>query len=242
MNMEPAATAPQKSIWGIIGDVFFSPVQAFEAFKQKPTIWVPLILTIVMAAAAGFFTAEQATLDQWEMMKTSTLPAPILDQMRQDAQNPNPVTAAVGPAIVVPIFGMLSALLAWFIGGFLLGGKSKFSEIWGVGLLAGLIPMVGGLIRVPMAIAKGTAMVSIGPAALMPATDYLSILGFFFYFLDVFAIWSIVVLGFGYSIIFGISRGKGAATAIITWLIIAALALTMMLGGMAFAGVDIRFM
>jgi len=136
MNMEPATATPQKSIWGIIGDVFFSPIEAFEAFKQKPTIWVPLILVVVMAAAAGFFTVEQATMDQLEMMKTSTLPAPIIEQMRQDAQNPNPVTAAIVPAIMVPIFGMLSALLAWFIGGFLLGGKAKFMEIWGVGLLA----------------------------------------------------------------------------------------------------------
>ena len=99
MNMESATGAPTKgtkNIWGIIGDVFFSPAQAFEAFKQKPTIWVPLILTIVMAAAAGFFTAEQAALDQLEMMKTATLPGPVLDQMRQDAQNPSPVGTAIG--------------------------------------------------------------------------------------------------------------------------------------------------
>ncbi|MCD6250021.1 MAG: YIP1 family protein [candidate division Zixibacteria bacterium] len=242
MNMEPATATPQKSIWGIIGDVFFSPIEAFEAFKQKPTIWVPLILMIVMASAAGFFTAEQTTMDQYEMMKTSTLPAPILEQMRQDAQNPNAILAAIGPAIAVPIFSILSALLAWFIGGFLLGGKSKFMDIWGVGLLAGLIPMVGGLIRIPMAIAKGTAQVSIGPAALMQQTDYVSVLGIFFYFADVFAIWSLVVLSFGYSIIFGISRGKGAAVTIITWLVMVALAMTMMLIGMSFAGVDIRFM
>lgn len=241
MNMETVPAA-ERSIWAIIGDVFFSPVKAFEAFKLKPTIWIPLILIIVMGAAAGFLTAEQAAMDQYNMMKTSTtLPPQAIEQMRQDARNPGWLGATIGPAIAVPIFGMLSALLAWFIGGFLLGGKSRFSEIWGVGLLATLIPMVGGLIRIPMAIAKGTAQVSIGPAALMPATDHVSILGFFLFFTDVFAIWSLVVLSFGYSVIFGISRGKGAATAIIVWLIMTALALTMMLGGMSLAGVDIRF-
>ena len=126
--------------------------------------------------------------------------------------------------------------------GFLFGGKAKFSEIWGVGLLAAIIPMIGGLIRIPMAIAKGTAQVSIGPAALLAQTDYVSVLGFFFYFTDVFAIWSLVVLCFGYAAIFGISGTKGAATAILSWLIMTVIALGAMLGGMSLAGVDIRFM
>lgn len=242
MNMEPTATASEKSIWGIIGDVFFSPAQAFEAFKKKPTIWVPLILVMVMAATAGFFTYEEAAQDQWQMMKTSTLPAPVLEQMRQDAQNPSPIGATIGPVIMVPLIGMLSALLAWFIGGFLFGGKAKFSEIWGAGLLAMLIPMIGGLIRIPMAIAKGTAQVSIGPAALMAQTDYVSALKLFFLFADVFAIWSLVVLAFGYSAIFGISIGKGAATSIITWVVMISLLMGMALGGLSLAGVDIRFM
>jgi len=243
MNIESSATAPPRNIWRIIGDVFFSPAQAFEDFKQKPTILVPLILTIVMAAAAGFFTAEQAAMDQYEMMKMSTvLPSQAIEQMRQDTENPSLIRATIGPAIVVPLIAMVSALLAWFIGGFLLGGKSKFSHIWGVGLLAGLIPMVGGLIRVPIAIAKGTAQVSIGLAALLPQTDYVSVLQFFLLFADVFAIWSVIVLSFGYSVIFGISLGKGVAVAVITWLVMASLGVTMILVGLSFAGIDIRFM
>lgn len=244
MNMEPTASAPQKSIWGIIGDVFFSPAQAFEAFKQKPTIWVPLILVAVMGATAGFLLAEVSGIDQYEMMKTSTtLPPVALEQMRQGIDDPNQIGGAIGGALVMPIITVVSALLAWFIGGFLFGGKKvKFTEIWGVGLLAALIPTAGGLIRVPMAIAKGTAQVSIGPAALLQQTDYVSILRFIFMFTDVFAIWSLIVISFGYSAIFGFSAGKGAAVAIINWLVMTSLGIGLMMFGLSFAGVEIRFM
>ncbi len=244
MNMEPTATAPGKSIWGIVGDVFFSPAQAFEAFKKKPSIWVPLILVMVMAAAGGYFTAGPQASDQYNMMRNSTvLPPTAIEEMRQAVDEPNMIGGAIGPAIVVPLIAMISALLAWFIGGFLFGGKAKFSEIWGTGLLAMLIPMIGGLIKIPMALAKGTAQVSIGPAALMAhQTDYVSILGFLLLFTDVFAIWSLVVISFGYSAIFGISLGKGTATAIITWVIMTSLAVGAMLIGLSFAGLDIRFM
>lgn len=241
MQMETSPTAPRKGIWGIIGDVFFSPVQAFEAFKQKPNLWVPLILVIVLAGAAGYFTADQAAKDQYEMLKTSTLPDAIKDQMRQDAQNPSKIGAAIGPGIAVPLIGIVSALLAWFFGGFLFGGKAKFVQIWGAGLLAGIIPVVGGLLRIPLAISKGTAQVSIGPAALLQQTDYISVMRFFLFFADVFAIWSLAVLSIGYSVIFGISRGKGAATAVLTWLIMTIVFVGFIVGSLSFTGVDIRF-
>jgi len=208
MNMEPAS-ATQKSIWAIIGDVFFSPTKAFEAFKQKPTILVPLILIIILAAGAAALAYQQNAAAQWEMMRTSTtLPPQILQQMELDAQNPSPIGGTIGAGIVVPIMTLIGALVAWFLGSFVFGRKVKYWHVWGVALLADLIPLAGGLIR------------SVA---------------------DVFAIWGVIVAGFGYAVIFGLSRGKGMTISVIIWIIGLSLFLGFQQIGFAFAGVETSF-
>lgn len=241
MNMK-SASATQRSIWAIIGDVFFSPTKAFEAFKQKPTILVPLILIIILAAGAAALTYQQNAAAQWEMVRTSTtLPPQILQQMELDAQNPSPIGGTIGAGIVVPIMTLIGALVAWFFGSFVFGQKVKYWHVWGVVLLADLIPLAGGLIRSGMVVAKDSIYVSLGPAALMAGKDFTSILYGILYFTDVFAIWGVIVAGFGYAAIFGLSRGKGMTISVIIWIIGLSLFLGFQQIGFAFAGVETSF-
>lgn len=241
MNQEGIPVA-QKSIWGIIGDVFFSPISAFEAFKLKPTWVVPLILTVVLAALAGSLTYQQDAAAQYEMLSQSTsLPPAALEQMRADAQDPSPVGSIVGAAIAVPLITLVAALFAWFMGSFVFGQKAKYSHVWAVGLLAGLISLVGNLLRAGMVSMKDSIYVSFGPAALMSGSDFTSILYSLLFFTDIFAIWSLIVAGFGYASIFGLSQGKGMTISVILHVIAVAILVGLQQIGFAFAGVETSF-
>jgi hypothetical protein len=234
-----APTQP-KSIWSIMVGVFTSPAEAFQAYKQKPTIIIPIILVAILLAITGAATAKYGAILQYDMLKTSEmLPPAALEQMRQGIENPNYISAAIMGPIFLIIMGLIEALIAMFLGNVVFAGQSKFKPIWGVAILTALITAVGGLIRIPLVYAKGTMLVSIGFAALMPGKDFTSMLYAFLYFADVFAIWGVIVAGIAYSTIFGISRGKGMAISIIGFLILTIIGIGLQAMGLSLAGVEV---
>ncbi|MCX6834754.1 MAG: YIP1 family protein [candidate division Zixibacteria bacterium] len=238
----PSASAAPRSIWAIIADVFLAPTQAFESFKLKPTNLVPLILVILLGAIAGGLPYKQNAQSQIDLLSSSTsLPPQALEQIRQNAQNPSPITSTAGGAIVLPIITLIGALIAWFIGSFILGKKAVYLHVWGVILLADLISLVGGVLRSLLIVAKDSIYVSLGPAALLPGKDFTSILYSILYYTDIFAIWSLIVAGFGYAAIFGVSRSKGMTISVVLWAIGILFVVGSQLIGFSFAGVKVSF-
>ena len=238
----PTVSAAPRSIWAIIGDVFLAPTQAFESFKLKPTILVPLILIVLLGAISGGLTYKQNAQAQVDMLSSSTtLPPQALEQIRQQAQNPSPIGSTAGGAIVLPIITLIGALVAWFFGSFIFGKKAAYLHVWGVVLLADLIALVGAVLRSLLVVAKDSLFVSIGPAALMPGKDFTSILYAILYYTDFFAIWSVIVAGIGYATIFGISRGKGMTISAVIWALGIFLAVGAQWIGFSFAGVEVSF-
>ena len=229
-----------RSIFSLVVGVFTSPTATFAEFSQRPQILIPLILTVVIMAATGAVSVKYSSMAQYEMMKTSTvIPPAALEEMRQDALDANPVTGAIAPVAFVVVIGLLAALVAWFLGSFVFGGQAKFGAVWAVGLMGGLISIVGGLLRLPLVFAKGTILVSYGLAAVLPGKTFTSVLYSIFYYLDVFAVWGIIVTGIGYAAIFGLTKGKGMAVAAITMLLFTGLLIGLTVFGMSMAGVDI---
>lgn len=241
-SMATAQLDSEKSIWAIIGGVFMAPTAAFADFKLKPQILVPIILSIVLAGIGAALVAEQAAMLQYDMMKTSTtLPPTALEQMREAAQNSSPLKNGLTGWIGVIGIGLVVALMAWFMGSVIFGKKANFKAVWGVELLAGLIPLVGGLIRAPLVMAKGNMLVSFGLAALLPDKDFTSFVYSVLYFFDAFAIWGIVVAGFGYAAIFGLSNAKGIVISAISSGVLMILFAALGIFGMGLAGVETSF-
>jgi hypothetical protein len=222
--------------------VFTSPTQAFADFKPKPSILVPLIVTLVVAGLSAVLIARQAGMTQYEMLQTSTvLPPQALEQMRTDAENPSILKSGLGGGVAVVVIGVLAALLAWFLVSVVFGKSAKFKTVWGVELLGGLIPILGGLLRVPLVLAKDSMLVSYGLAALFPQKDFTSIFYSILFYFDAFAIWGIIVAGYGYATVFELSKGKGITIAAISTGILVFVMIALGAVGMSLAGVDISF-
>ncbi len=234
---------PSPSTISLIIGVFTSPTQAFGEFKKRPRLLVPLIVTIVLMAIGGAIGAKYNNMAQYDMMKKSTtLPPAVLEEMRQNALDSGPVTGAITPAVAVVVINLLAALVAWFLGSFVFGGKSNFKAVWATCIMGGLIPVAGGLLKLPLMYAKDTMQVSYGLAALMPGKDFTSILYSLLFYLDVFAIWGVIVTGIGYAAIFGLTKGKGITMSAIVTLIFVGLLIGMTAFGMSFAGVEMSFL
>lgn len=230
------------SIWQTIVEVFTSPTKAFDGYKKGPTILVPLLLVILLSFFMSVPVAKYNAMVQYELVKTSEIiPPAALEQMRSDAENVNPWVNSIGSPAAVVIIGLIAALLAMFFGRVIFGGSAGFKEVWGIVLLTGLITILGGLLRIPMVLAKETMLVSYGLAAFLPGKDFSSILYSLLFYCDIFFFWSVIVAGIGYSRIFDISRGKGIFTAFISSFIMILLLIGLTTVGLSFAGVDISF-
>jgi len=240
----PNSVASDQSVWSRISNVFFSPSKAFEGLQvNKGVIITLVVLTMVLAAAMSVPIAKYQAQDQVRMMETSTtLPPQVIDQMRQNAQSPGYIGSAIGAPIAVVVMGLIGALLAWVFGGFILGGqRTGYAKVWTVELLSGLIPLVGGLLKVPLIIAKESTRVSFGPAAFLGNMEPTAIFYWLMSYLDIFAIWGMIVTGFGLAAVFGFSKGKGITISVIVWIIFMFIIIGAQMFGLSMAGVKTTF-
>ena len=175
------------------------------------------------------------------LSQSTVIPPSQLEQMREEAKNPVLWKSYGFGWVPILIIGLLSALIALFMGRFVFGGEGAFKATWGVELLSGLIPLAGGLLKLPLVFAKESVMVSLGPAALMAGKDFTSIVYSFLFYTDFFAIWGIIVAGFGYAAVFGLSKGKGMTIAIAAYVIVISMMIGLTVVGLSFAGVDVSF-
>lgn len=233
-----AGESPARSIWGIIIDVFTSPTRAFSDYKRKPTIIVPIILTIALAAISGAVMAPYQARLQIELLgQSDRLPAEVMERARQDAENPNNIKGAISGGIIGLFPALLVALLAWGIGTFFFGGTARFKALWGTCLLGGLIPLVvNAIIKLPLIVAKGDSNISFGLAALMPP-KYTSVLYLLLSYVDAITVWSLIITGIGIGVHMGISRAKGISTAVIAIAILVFGGLGLQIIGLSFAGI-----
>lgn len=238
----PADSGSGTSPFKVIVDIFASPARAFANFNAKPFIILALLLVLALNVVFATLSAPYNAKTQYELMKHSTsLPPGAIDKMKSQMNETHYVSTVVGATFVVLVITAVSALLAWFLGSFFMGGQTTFKKVWGTAILAGMIPAIGNFLKLPLMAAKDSAYVSYGLAALFPDKDFTSILYFFLFIMDAFMVWSIIVAGVGYGAVLGISKGKGVTVSVIVSIVLTALYIGLMAFGMSFAGVKMSF-
>lgn len=232
--------------WDAIIKMFTAPTRAAQILKEKPKILIPLIITFVLSAVVVIATMKYSMNMQVDMIaKARNLPPEIVDQIRAGSAQlslvKNLIGAVVGSCFVL-LFTLISAGLAMFLGSVLMGGKAGFKAVLSVTAVAGLISALGSIITLPLMFLKGTLLVSIGFAGLLPGKDFTSLLYSFLYQYNFFMIWSVIAAGIGYAVIYEFPRNKGLNVAIISSLIMAVLAIAFRLVGLIMAGVEITLL
>lgn len=213
-----------------IGAVFARPSELMAAVKERPR-WVPAGL-IVMAVMA-LFTAAVLHIsgpEQMEMMRETRIgrmmPEEAWQQQFNRSLDPGPVdrlrsglSAAAGVWVAVFISGLVFLLF-----GKLAGGTGTFKQVMGVVYWSALISTgLALLVRLPIVLARDSLLeVSTGLAAFLPDPDPLSPTFQLLQYLDLFAIWGLVVAIIGFAQIHGFPRNKAATVTILPWLLMSA--------------------
>jgi len=195
-------------------EVFYKPAAFFDELKAKPKVLVPYVVLAVLAFAIMFLLKDLILETQFrspqfqEQMQGQTLTPEIRTYMMY--------STVIGGALASLLIPLLEATLMLFWGNFVFAGKASFRQLLSVSLYGCILFFAGGLVTVPMMLAKDsvTATLSLGVFAAGQGPE-----SFWFVLLSkigVFNIWEIIVVGIGLAAVYNVPRNKGYLLAVLS--------------------------
>ncbi len=226
-----------ESVKRLVGAVF-APSETFRKIRERPT-WVGvLVLFLLLGGAAGYIAIqkidpEMQRTEVRQQLEKRGLEGDELDQATERAtqvtQRFGPVLAGVG--LVVGVLAYLVITLVLWLGLRLAGGEMTFVQGFSA-TLHGLIPVqaLKSLVLIPVLL----SVRSVDPQALQSGSILQSNLAFLapegasravvalLSSFDVFALWTVVLLVLGMSIVGRVSKSTSTLVVVGGWVVLIA--------------------
>ncbi|OAZ59494.1 Membrane protein YknW [Bacillus siamensis] len=211
-NLEKNNTAvtEKPSIFGVIT----SPVVQFKRLREHPVIGLPLLIVIILVAAGSILRGLGMNYE--ELLTSSSLDGLTDDQIEMTK------TIAKFGSIFGSIFGGIIALfivpLIYWLCVKISGGVTTYKKMLSLGLFTAFITNIGLVINglVIYFTDAGSLYPVTSLASVIPAGDGVSV---FLSAIDIFSIWSYILLALGLRYTGGISKKAGWISAIVLFVI-----------------------
>jgi len=227
-----------ESVKRLVG-VVFAPSETFRRIRERPTWGLILVVLLLLSGAANMIVVQrmdpEAQRAQFrQRLEKQGFAGDELDQKTDKAVEVTQRFAPVGVVFGVVLAGafyLLIALGLW-LGLRLLGGEMTYRQGFSA-TLHGMIPAAGlkALVLIPVLLSVG----SLDLKAVQAGTMLQSNLGFLapegashalvalLTSVDVFSLWSVVLLILGLSVVARVSKGASALMVVGGWVVLVAL-------------------
>ncbi|MFI5232251.1 MAG: YIP1 family protein [Gemmatimonadales bacterium] len=242
---EPTAAAPaptdNASMAEDFVDIFVTPSKVF-ARRAKASPMVPFIVVCVLSIVL-FFATKNVLSSVWDaqMQKQMAVQMKANPQLTPEMmEKSKPITNVIiniGGVVAPPILLLIVALITWVIGRFIMGGTFSYGAAvlitafsWFPRILEGILVIVQGLV---MDTSKMTSMFQLqGGVARFFDPDKMS-MGLYSALaqIDVFTIWTTVLVIIGLIHAGKLDKSKATATGVLMFLVGALPALWALLSG-----------
>jgi hypothetical protein len=217
--LPPPATAPSKGPFARLIGALFSPGETFEDIARKPDVLVPILVFVLIGYACTVITVPRMTFDTLLETQHEAMRKQNPQMTDKDFESVDRITMAFTKVMtwLGPLVGVVMYLV--FAGVFYLvfrmfGGQGTFKQALSATLYA-WVPMILFSIVMTVVIAmRGTfdpiempILVKSNPAFLTDMKEH-PVLFSFFSSLDVFTVWVLALMSFGYSSMSKLSRVK----------------------------------
>jgi hypothetical protein len=212
--------------------VLFDPKATYEDIAAKPSWALPLVIivaiSLVIVAAYGQRVGWRGLVEKRmaESSRTADMPADQREQAVERGAKIAPIFGYVAVLIGTPVVALIIAAILMLIMNLVAGARATFvqslsvlTHSWVPGIIGGLIGLIMIFVKAPDTIdLDHLVAANVGAFLASDSPKWLMSLGTS---LDIFQLWSIVLLGFGFSAINPkkISVGKGIAIVAISWAI-----------------------
>lgn len=214
----PVTMSPFERLWNVL----LSPTETFEAVRERPAWIVPLIVIVAVSVTAGFiitprmdmsdfyrgFVERQAEAEGWEDDQARVEEA-IGEMEQQAARQGNPLFGLA----TVPLFMLVVALIFW---GAMraAGGTNTFSQTLGVTLYGWMPNVIKGILVIVFALrmdaipfSERSTIVASNLGFLVSPSES-PVLHAFLTWIDLFNIWTLVLIAIGLGVITRFSKVK----------------------------------
>ncbi len=195
-------------------DTLVAPGELFATFREK-TPWIGA-LSISMAAGLAIALLIPGELLEPEAARSLGDADPQAGGAADPAEMANFMRASlvVGALVFTPILAFAAAGLVALVFNLFLGGEARYKQYLAVSTHGLLITSLGGLLTLPLQIARGDVQTQLSLSLLTPFLDRDGFLFGFLQGMNVFTLWMIVLLALGVSVL---NRGRswGSASAIL---------------------------
>lgn len=214
-------------------DTYIEPSKTFADIKRSRSWWLPFLLIVLLGYGFVFVAMQRIGMD--------TITANVLknnpkNAARMSTQTPEQQAQTVamtknimqGSFAALPVWVLAAnavlALLLWAGFGFVLGGTTNYGEMFAVAIFASLPNALGSVVSAVAAFVADPQQYNIStpsPANLgyflgADAAPWMrALLGS----MDVFALWSLVLAGFGGAIVAKVKPSRGILMVLGAWLV-----------------------
>ncbi|MBZ5626535.1 MAG: YIP1 family protein [Acidobacteriia bacterium] len=221
-----------------LSGVFFEPKKAFEDVAARPAFWVPLILTIlvgvVFSALLGQHVGWSEVVRQQQQMnpkqaeRVAQLPADQRDRAAALTTTITQISSYAGSVLGRPIgYLIVAAVLLGIVRG-IMSAPIKFKQVFAILCYASLPGILQTVLKtVVMFLKKPEDFNIVNPLAFNPAAfmDFTTSSKFVYTIaasLDVFAIWTIVLVAIGLKAAGGkkLSFGGALTAVVLPWAVL----------------------
>lgn len=232
-DIQPSSTPVASS--GRVATVLYEPEATFESVRQKPDWLIPLLLLIGIALLFNFLVQPKIDMGPYfedmtdrmadRMGMTEEQRQAQLDQMLESASGGQNILIVL---LAVPAVLTIVSLVLW---GSMraAGGNSSFMQTFSVTLYSWMPQLIKSLVLMALMIPRtsvdmrfmGTILKSHPGAFVDPITS--PVLSSALSWLEIFNIWTIVLLVIGLSVINRFSKAKVGVFVVLLYLIAAAI-------------------
>jgi hypothetical protein len=230
---EPTALAvkPLSPVQRFMG-VFTSPVAALQDIAARPDWVIPLI---ILAVSALIFTylmlpaiVSDAAKNIDKMVDTGKLTAEQGEKAQAASQGFTKMFAPLMGALGEIAVGLIAAAILLFVGNIVMSGRAVYRQMFSVYLWTGMVNLIGGVLRIPLALKQNTMMVFFSPAAFMDPEVQETVLFRTASFLDVFVLWRLILIAIGFAAVYKFSMGKSLGIILGLYALLIAVSVTFM--------------
>jgi hypothetical protein len=210
---EPIASTPKPlSPFQRFMGVFTSPLATLQEIAARPDWMVPLIILAVSALIFTYLMLPAIQSDAAKNIEKMVDAGKLTAEQGERAQAASqgftkmfaPLMGALGEAAV----GLIAAAILLFVGNIVMSGRAVYQQMFSVFLWTGMVNLIGGVLRIPLALKQNTMMVFFSPAAFMNPEAQETALFRAASFLDIFVVWRMILVAIGFSAIYKFSIGK----------------------------------
>jgi hypothetical protein len=204
-----------------LGLIFTSPSAVGRRVMEDAHWVIPLVVVLAVGFIATVTTYEYQVKFQREYMAEIIRerdPDADIDSMFRVTPRRQILTgagAAVFSGVMVLVFAAVLKGVASVA-----GGQVGFRRMFSFVAYSSVIPALGSLIKIPLIHAKGSIDVRTSLAALAPGIDLRSPLAVVLGSFDIFTIWQVVALCFGFSVLSGFDVKKSSLIVVGLWAIL----------------------